>query len=377
MKTFFFNNSRPILLVLLLAMGHIDSLSGQNVLFSEIRYLIDHVNVVDVKKEEVRPDQSILDSKGIIESVRNSYGVDVNDFKTVIGAQGKYPFPGLRDLHSPKRGNRMPSFINRECMIPFFIANEVTGVRDIVLGGRIPLRRSEADASRKGLRSLEHARDLLFEGFFNAEDFRQLAMSQDPSAEWMQAIVGLYDPDRTADISEIMVKNDTWYVPTHVKCKMETFDDAPSFIEDARNQYSLTMLLDAWNADADRVVALDSTAYGREAYRKFYRMGLEITMEAFDAGIRILVGTDVGDSYVYPGFAVHDELEELVFAGSTPMEAFRAATIDTAEFLGMEGQFGTIVARREADFLLSDAIPVRDIGHTKDIHVLICRGGST
>ena len=77
-------------------MGHIDSLSGQNVLFSEIRYLIDHVNVVDVKKEEVRPDQSILDSKGIIESVRNSYGVDVNDFKTVIGAQGKYPFPGFR-----------------------------------------------------------------------------------------------------------------------------------------------------------------------------------------------------------------------------------------------------------------------------------------
>ena len=137
------------------------------------------------------------------------------------------------------------------------------------------------------------------------------------------------------------------------------------------------MLLDAWNADADWVVALDSTAYGREAYRKFYRMGLEITMEAFDAGIRILVGTDVGDSYVYPGFAVHDELEELVFAGSTPMEAFRAATIDTAEFLGMEGQFGTIVARREADFLLSDANPVRDIGHTKDIHVLICRGGST
>ena len=467
MKTFFFNHSRPILLVLLLGMGHINFLSGQNVSSSEIRYLIDHVNVVDVKKGEVRPDQSILVFKGIIESVRNSDEVDVNDFKTVIDAQGKYAIPGLWDMHAHMRGDRMPPFITTEWMMPLFIANGVTGVRDmtsscetpdkgpvcldqmkewqhqilegvlmgprflalssyqlnppwdqrmtpkrakelvndfaeqqvdliktyfrlspkafgmiakeaekhdIAVGGHIPLRMSVADASRKGLRSLEHARDLLFDGFFNAKDFRKSARSQDPSAEWMHAMVDLYDPERIADIFEIMVKNDTWYVPTHVTRRMEAFADDPSFREDTRNQYMPPMLLDAWNADADCVVALDSTAYGREAYRKFYRKGLEITKEAFDAGVRILVGTDGGDSFVYPGFAVHDELEELVFAGLTPMEALRAATLDAAEFLGMEGQFGTIEAGREADFLLLDANPVQDIGHTKDIHALIYRG---
>lgn len=459
--------SRTMLFLVLLGVVHCNLLMGQIDPSMEVRYVITHVNVVDVKKGEVRPDQSILVSKGIIESVWNSDEVDINDFKTVIDAQGKYAIPGLWDMHAHMRGDHMPPFITTDWMMPLFIANGVTGVRDmtsscespdkgpvcldqmkewqhqvfegtlmgprllalstyqlnppwdqkmtrkqakelvkgfaeqrvdliktyfrlspkafgmiakeaekhdIAVSGHIPLRMSVAEASRKGLRSLEHARDLLFDGFFNAKDFRKSAMSQDPSMELMHAMVDLYDPERTSAIFETMIKNDTWYVPTHVTRRMEAFADEPSFRQDPRNQYIPPMLLDAWIADADRVVALDSSAYGREAYRKFYRKGLEITGEAFNAGVRILVGTDGGDSFVYPGFAVHDELEELVSAGLTPIQALRAATLDAAEFLDLEERFGAVEPGKEADFLLLDANPVQDIGHTKDIYALIYRG---
>lgn len=44
----------------------------------------------------------------------------------------------------------------------------------------------------------------------------------------------------------------------------------------------------------------------------FYTKGLEITGAAHKAGVEVMVGTDNGDSYVFPGFAVDDELQELV-----------------------------------------------------------------
>lgn len=102
---------------------------------------------------------------------------------------------------------------------------------------------------------------------------------------------------------------------------------------------------------------------------------MEITGEAFDAGVGILVGTDGGDSFVYPGFAVHDELEELVAAGLMPIEALRAATLRSAEFLGLEDRFGAIEREMTADFLLMDSNPLDDIGHTKEIWDLIFRAG--
>lgn len=103
---------------------------------------------------------------------------------------------------------------------------------------------------------------------------------------------------------------------------------------------------------------------------------MEITGEAFDAGVGILVGTDGGDSFVYPGFAVHDELEELVAAGLMPIEALRAAILRSAEFLGLEDRFGAIERGMTADFLLMDSNPLDDIGHTKEIWGLIFRGGT-
>lgn len=43
------------------------------------------------------------------------------------------------------------------------------------------------------------------------------------------------------------------------------------------------------------------------------------------SGVRLLLGTDTPNQYIVPGFAVHEELANLVEVGLTPFEVIRAA----------------------------------------------------
>ena len=85
------------------------------------------------------------------------------------------------------------------------------------------------------------------------------------------------------------------------------------------------------------------------------------------AGVGVLAGTDTPNPYVYPGFALHDELELLVSAGLTPMEALETATRNPARFLGMSDSIGTIEKGKAADLVLLDSDPLIDIRNTRKI----------
>lgn len=97
--------------------------------------------------------------------------------------------------------------------------------------------------------------------------------------------------------------------------------------------------------------------------------------EMKQAGVRVIAGTDVGVLFMYPGFALHDELAKLVeHAAFTPMEALRAATYDAAGFHGSEKKYGSIAARLSADLVLLNADPLQDIRNTTRIHGVMAQG---
>jgi len=77
---------------------------------------------------------------------------------------------------------------------------------------------------------------------------------------------------------------------------------------------------------------------------------------------------------VYPGYALHDELERLVDSGLAPAEALRAATLAPAMFLGIDHESGTVAAGKRADLVLLDADPLRDIRNTRRIDAVVLDG---
>jgi hypothetical protein len=92
-----------------------------------------------------------------------------------------------------------------------------------------------------------------------------------------------------------------------------------------------------------------------------------------EAGVPLLAGSDAPAAGVVPGYALHDELRNLVGAGLTPYAALATATRGVAAFLGAEG-FGTVEVGKRADLLLLDASPLHDIGNARRIAGVMVRG---
>ena len=93
-----------------------------------------------------------------------------------------------------------------------------------------------------------------------------------------------------------------------------------------------------------------------------------------EAGVLLLAGTDVGIPALIPGISLHEELELLVEAGLTPLQALRTATLNPARVLGQADTLGSIEVGKLADLVVLDANPLADIRNTQQIRAVIADG---
>ena len=90
--------------------------------------------------------------------------------------------------------------------------------------------------------------------------------------------------------------------------------------------------------------------------------------------VPIIAGTDMTTPYIYPGFSLHDELEQLVKKGLSPLEAIQAATINPVHYLGQPEMTGIIEYGQLANLVLLANNPLEDIQNTKSINGVILKG---
>lgn len=86
--------------------------------------------------------------------------------------------------------------------------------------------------------------------------------------------------------------------------------------------------------------------------------------KAYEAGIKIIMGTDAGSPYNYHGDNAY-ELKLMVENGMSAMDALVSCTKRAAENLGMEDKLGTVELGKLADLVVVDGDP------SKDINVLV------
>jgi imidazolonepropionase-like amidohydrolase len=93
----------------------------------------------------------------------------------------------------------------------------------------------------------------------------------------------------------------------------------------------------------------------------------------FDAGVLLVAGTDTPAPGLFFGEGLHRELELLVEAGLTPLQAISTATRNAAALMQAD-DWGTLEPGRFADILIVDGDPATRIGDTQNIVVLLQRG---
>ncbi len=92
------------------------------------------------------------------------------------------------------------------------------------------------------------------------------------------------------------------------------------------------------------------------------------------AGSPIVIGTDTGIPGVMPGIAAQLEIVMHVEAGLTVTQALLAATRNAARMMDQESEFGGISAGMEADLLILEADPRKDIANIRRIRHVIHAG---
>jgi imidazolonepropionase-like amidohydrolase len=102
----------------------------------------------------------------------------------------------------------------------------------------------------------------------------------------------------------------------------------------------------------------------RERAQDLYEHHVLAIRQALDAGVKVVAGTDAG-GHGHPANA--GELECLVKAGMTPMQAIQAATSWAAECIGWEDRLGTVAKGKLADLVAVAGDPLTEIAVLRDL----------
>jgi hypothetical protein len=106
-----------------------------------------------------------------------------------------------------------------------------------------------------------------------------------------------------------------------------------------------------------------------------YKNDLGLERQFVAAGGLLLAGPDpTGNGGVIPGFGDQRELELLVEAGFSPVEAIRIGTLNGATYLGLAERIGTIAPGKNADLFIVKGNPAANINDVENVIVVFKDG---
>jgi imidazolonepropionase-like amidohydrolase len=106
-----------------------------------------------------------------------------------------------------------------------------------------------------------------------------------------------------------------------------------------------------------------------------FKRDMDLERAFVAAGGLLLAGPDpTGRGDVVPGFGDQREIELLVEAGFSPVEAIKIATLNGAVYMGREKQIGSIAAGKNADLVVIKGDPSKQISDVENVEVVFKDG---
>ena len=422
---------------------------------------ITHVNVVDTVTGAIRPDTTVVVAGRRIVSVGPTAverrGASQPEAKrgTVVDGRGEYLIPGLWDMHTHVFFDQT-AVDGTDLILPMFLVNGVTGVRDMgsaldavlrarneiathrMLGPRMVVsgpmldgpkttykaaiaiatpedgRRAVDMLKRRGVDFIKVQSGVPREAYFaiadeskrvgiafegHVPDAIRAAEAVGAGQRTFEHLIGIfeasspdetkyltgtktpgmflasYDAAREAKLVHLLARDQVWQCPTLYWERGQWLVDVVDYGKDPDLAYApRSWATEQWPASQKAILqSLDTDPLA--VRERFVDHELGIVRRLHAAGVPFLAGTDTPAGVdVLPGISLHLELQRLVAAGFTPLEALETATLNPAKFLGRLGDEGTVEPGRVADLVLLEANPLEDIANTRRIAGVVADG---
>jgi hypothetical protein len=386
------------------------------------------VNVVDVVGGRIVPNSTVTISGQTITGVTQNGAPPAG--ARVVDGRGKFLIPGLWDMHAHIQGNE-------KAWLPLYIANGVTGIRDmgadldfileireatatgrtfgprIVAAGPIlddapadwPLRIRvrNADEGRAAVQLLKgRGVDLIKVHNFTPRDvFFAIAdearRQQLPVAGHVPLKVTIQEGVDAGMVTiEHMSEDGRVWKACSGGAQYRPDACQPFFETLARRGVWQTPTLVALSELAvigtpASAINRDQLTYANKRFLEFHAANQSFFLRQPEivgilkglADVAKVVTRDMaaagvgilaGCDAMIAGFCVHDELTRMVAGGMTPGAALQTATVNPARYLGREKTLGTIAAGKSADLVLLDANPLEDIANIRRIRAVVAAG---
>ncbi|HZA68621.1 MAG TPA: amidohydrolase family protein [Nitrososphaeraceae archaeon] len=419
------NNNNPIYLILVALLVILLFSCSPNQTFASIQSALEKIDakglvilegasLIDGTGSPPRNDSVVVlkDERILTVTDKGSYTTYPKDSE-IVNLTGRFLIPGLFDMHAHVAGVLDSSYNQTisENTLEALLDNGITTIRNP--GGptkeSVALRDAVAAGQIKGPQIFTAGRlinGLPFPTRFvetiantEAEVREEVKRQADAGVDYVKLYVGLY-PNlvKTAideahnqgirvighlyltswtDAANLGIDALTHGIPVSPFLLSE--DKREIFIENSRGPFdhflwlnlvdlNSTKINEMINALVKNKVPVDPTLSIYEAMLKddpqnqhLWSKVLQLTKILYDHGVTIMSGTDIPNFGLIPGVSLHHELELLVKAGINPLNVIKIATSNGAEALGILDDVGTIEAGKQADMIILNANPIRNI----------------
>lgn len=247
--------------------------------------------------------------------------------------------------------------------------------RGLNVTGHMPFTVDFNKAVEAGLDATEHMYYVL-KGSSSQEEQITEAVRQEEYGFWaaLSKVIETYDEQTAQQTYTKMADSGTAIVPTLYIGKVLTYLDEEDHSDDKYLSYIGEGIQETYEGRLQAAKSRSKEASQRR--RNLRKLFLEMIPDIHKAGVDILAGSDSGpyNSFVYPGKSLHKELQELVTAGLTPLEALQTSVINGPKFFGVSDKYGKVQKNYVADLVLLNSNPLEDIENTEDIDTVIVQG---
>ncbi|MHA6280947.1 amidohydrolase family protein [Salinimicrobium sp. CAU 1759] len=195
-----------------------------------------------------------------------------------------------------------------------------------------------------------------------------------PGYGMMNDIIATYDPELAEEVFQKLKENRVYITPTlHIgKTLSEILDVDHS--RDSLLPYIGSGIQETYRGRIEG--AKRARAAGSTMRSKMEEKSLEMIKPMYDNGVPLLAGSDCGpfNSYVYPGGSLHNELERLVAAGLTPLEAIKTSVINGPAFFDLQESYGSIQSGKMADIIILAKNPFNNIENLISVSSVLSKG---